>query len=426
MNSLWAINKEAYDEMSSIVALADATDKKQFYAFKSEYESLTTEKGSLPPEKWLPIQIEDKTAVIAFHGAVTKKFSFWSWLFGGTSYDWLNAALTIAEKSSKVEKIILSFDSPGGEVNGTSEFADRIKSCNKPITAHVSGRCCSAAYWVASQCEKIYVTQTSIIGSIGVIVQAYDYTEHLKQRGIEKVTLTSQNAKDKAPSVTSKEGQESILKMMNSIEELFLKAVAEGRETDIGNVINNYGQGGVFLGKQALDLGMVDGINTFDDVFVGSSSTTEVKAENETNINAEEGVKIMDEEKLKGDHPELYKAICEANHKAGYEAGVKAENERQISVSSLKEYKGFSAIEDDVRADSSITKEKASLMVLEAGKGEQQTSIQTLIEDGGQVATVVEQIGANNQNPGGEDDDSWESEEACGDMLIAADEGEIK
>jgi enoyl-CoA hydratase/carnithine racemase len=67
-----------------------------------------------------------------------------------------------------VDAIELHIDSPGGDVSGCHELWARLRACAKPLTARVDGMCASAAYWLASACDRVEATATSAVGSVGV------------------------------------------------------------------------------------------------------------------------------------------------------------------------------------------------------------------------------------------------------------------
>ena len=82
--------------------------------------------------------------------------------------------------------VVLWFRSPGGITTGIPETAAALRQFSKSrrLIAFTDALCCSAAYWLAAQCESIHATPTADVGSIGVYVALYDFTEWMKQQGI--------------------------------------------------------------------------------------------------------------------------------------------------------------------------------------------------------------------------------------------------
>lgn len=198
-----------------------------------------------------------RTMTINVNGVLTKQPDLISLVFGGgnTTYAQLNSALISADENPDIEDIILDIDSPGGQVSGLFETLDVIKALKTPIKAVVSNMAASAAFAIASQTQSITAkNEAAQIGSVGVV------TTILVDE--DAVTITSTNAPDKAPDVKTEEGRAVVQKELDALENLFIDKIAQGRYTTSSNVIANFGRGAVFLANQALDAGMIDGINS--------------------------------------------------------------------------------------------------------------------------------------------------------------------
>ncbi len=90
------------------------------------------------------------------------------------------------EESPEGSTVILWFRSPGGIITGIPEAAGQLRQLGKTrrLLAVTDDSCCSAAYWLAAQCSVIQATPTADVGSIGVYVALYDYTEYMSQMGV--------------------------------------------------------------------------------------------------------------------------------------------------------------------------------------------------------------------------------------------------
>jgi ClpP class serine protease len=88
-----------------------------------------------------PYWIDGTTAFIKIQGVLSRQWSFETWLMGGLPTGYLQSVFQKAASSADVDRIVLLFDSPGGEVSGLSEFAQVIRDCTKPVHAHISGHC---------------------------------------------------------------------------------------------------------------------------------------------------------------------------------------------------------------------------------------------------------------------------------------------
>ncbi|EFK0625211.1 S49 family peptidase, partial [Escherichia coli] len=109
---------------------------------------------------------------------------------GMTGYDGIVACLQQAMADSQVRGVLLDIDSPGGQAAGAFDCADMIYRLRqqKPVWALCNDTACSAAMLLASACSRRLVTQTSRIGSIGVMMSHVSYAGHLAQAGVD-ITL---------------------------------------------------------------------------------------------------------------------------------------------------------------------------------------------------------------------------------------------
>ena len=89
-----------------------------------------------------------------------------------------------AHRDPEVEVIIFDFDSPGGTVTGVPELAARIRACEKRTVGWTCKQSCSASMWLMSQCDEVYVSPSSVVGSIGVYIAMLDESKALELEGI--------------------------------------------------------------------------------------------------------------------------------------------------------------------------------------------------------------------------------------------------
>lgn len=209
-------------------------------------------------------------AVIPVCGPVFYKPSWYAMYFGGAIIQNIRAQFRTAWADPNVKAIVSPFDSPGGIVDMVPEFAKEIfaNRGNKPMIAVGDLMIASAAYWLASQYDKIYVTETSRIGSIGVYSEHEDVSAMLERIGV-KITLISygEHKVDGNPyEPLSEAARAKIQADVDRTGDKFTKAVARGRGVTPKVVQSKYGQGQVFDGDEALALGMVDKIAGLDDV----------------------------------------------------------------------------------------------------------------------------------------------------------------
>lgn len=178
-----------------------------------------------------------------------------------TEYGFITAATMDADKNRDVESIQYDINSPGGYVDGLMSAVNAIRSAEKETLAFVDGMAASAAYWLASQTDKIVAASpASRVGSIGVAVEIYDVTRALEMEGIDKIILTSTDAPLKRPDVKTEEGQGLIVDSLDDTHKVFVTYVAEGRGISPDEVTEKYGHGGMLIAENALTAGMIDSI----------------------------------------------------------------------------------------------------------------------------------------------------------------------
>lgn len=135
-----------------------------------------------------PFLLVDGVAVIPIHGTLINRFSG-SWGFV-TGYNFIRSQLMYALADPDVTAVIFDVHSYGGEVSGCFELAEYIFASRdeKPMLAVVDSACCSAAYALASSCNKVMTTPSSWVGSVGVVAMHVDFSAALAEVGI-KVTF---------------------------------------------------------------------------------------------------------------------------------------------------------------------------------------------------------------------------------------------
>lgn len=180
--------------------------------------------------------VEDGIGIISLHGPMMRHPDLISQLlFDALDIEDAMDAVNEAAERDDVEAILLDIDSPGGTVNGTPELAQSVADASqqKYVYAYSAGQMCSAAYWVAAQCDAIYASPSARIGSIGVILPYLDDTEALKNEGLKVEVFSAGKFKSMGtPGVPLTDEQRTLLQ--SDVEEIakdFRSAVlARGRK----------------------------------------------------------------------------------------------------------------------------------------------------------------------------------------------------
>jgi signal peptide peptidase SppA len=216
-------------------------------------------------------------AVVPVYGAISYRYSFWNWLFGGSSIDMLRAAIKEQLDDSSVGAVVLDVDSPGGCVDGLPEIAAWLRSVrggDKPIVAVANTLAASAAYWIATQVDELVVTPSGSVGSVGVYAMHEDDSALLEMAGI-KITLISAGpykVEGNPYEPLTDEARATIQADVDAFYAMFVADVAKGRGITADKVIADFGGGRDLLAKPALASGLVDRIDTLENTVKRLSS----------------------------------------------------------------------------------------------------------------------------------------------------------
>lgn len=212
------------------------------------------------------LRIVGDVGVITVEGPLFRHADMFTEISGGCSYDAIWRGLEAAERSFAVRTILFRFNSPGGEADGVSELAKGIAGAreHKPVYAYVDGMCASAAYWLASQTERIIAEETSEVGCIGVRCGIVDHSAADQMVGVREIEIIS----SQTPAKRSKPVDDAVIGRMQTriddLAELFIAAVARGRGTEPETVVADFGQGDVMIASKALAVGLIDEIGNFN------------------------------------------------------------------------------------------------------------------------------------------------------------------
>ncbi|WP_342068485.1 S49 family peptidase [Wolbachia endosymbiont (group B) of Melanargia galathea] len=207
----------------------------------------------------------EKTAIIPIHGILTKKPGAFDDFLDMTSYEKIQEEVEEALSNKDIETILLDIDSSGGEVNGLFDLADFIyeSRAKKRIVAIANDDAYSAAYAIASSAEKVFVSRTSGVGSIGVIASHIDQSRFDEKQGIKYTTIFAGSRKnDLNPHepITS-ESLESLQKEVDRLYEMFVQLIARNRGLSIEKIRST--EAGLYFGEKAVEIGLADGVTTF-------------------------------------------------------------------------------------------------------------------------------------------------------------------
>ncbi len=172
-------------------------------------------------------------------------------------------AVDALAKDSSVAAVMLAVDSPGGSVAGGESLHDALVrvAAAKPLVTVMGGTAASAGYMISVPAARIFASNATLTGSIGVILETGDLGGLLDKLGIESTPLVSGPLKDQ-PSYThplSPAGRDYLQGLVGDLFSQFVTIVSQGRHMDEAKV-RALADGRAYDGRQALALGLVDEI----------------------------------------------------------------------------------------------------------------------------------------------------------------------
>ena len=215
------------------------------------------------------------TAVIPVLGPISRRPTFFSELFGGTSTEALKRSVTRAAQDPEVATIVLQIDSPGGHASGIQELSDLIFEARrrKLIIGVADSFAASAAFWIGSAATEFVASPSAEIGSVGAVLAHLDISELEKKAGVKTTLITAGDNKSIASPFEplSSVGREELQRQVDRVGNSFVSALARNRGVTRTEVNQRFGQGLMFGADEARRRGMVDRVATIESV-VGSLS----------------------------------------------------------------------------------------------------------------------------------------------------------
>lgn len=212
--------------------------------------------------------------IIPLQGPIFPKANMMTEMSGATSLGQFRKELSGLVNNPNVKSIVLDIDSPGGMTDLVMETGHDIYAARavKPIYAVANTLAASAAYWLASQATQVFVTPSGMVGSIGVYTVHEDYSRREANAGIKTTLIHSGKYKTEGNPYEplSEEAREYRQRTVDRVHSEFIEAVARGRNFDPMLVREKFGQGRLLMPSDALEVGMVDGIESLEAV-VGSA-----------------------------------------------------------------------------------------------------------------------------------------------------------
>jgi protease-4 len=241
----------------------------------------------------------NKIAIVEVNGIISGGMIDQS---GFNLVDIIKAQLHRAEEDDRVKAVLLKVDSPGGEVLASDDIYRAIKDfqerAHKPVVASMGSLAASGGYYVSSPCRWIVANELTITGSIGVIMSSWNYRGLMDKVGVLPQVFKSGKYKDmlsgsREPDSITPEERAMLQSLIDETFAKFKGVVQEGRgqaydknksNKDKGHALSDdwqdYADGRILSGSDALKLGFVDQLGGFDDAIERTKSLVGISQAN--------------------------------------------------------------------------------------------------------------------------------------------------
>lgn len=183
----------------------------------------------------------------------------------------MRLALQQARDDSRVKAIVLEIDSPGGEVTAADQIYNAVTKARarKPVVVYMDSLAASGGYYIACGGKYLMANETTITGSIGVIIQTLNYEQLFNKIGLASVVFKSGKFKDilNGARPMTPEEKELIQRFVMETYDKFLGIVAKERNLPADQLRNNIADGRILSGKEALNAKLIDGVGQIEDAY---------------------------------------------------------------------------------------------------------------------------------------------------------------
>lgn len=207
---------------------------------------------------------ETGIAIVPVIGPLVARHDWLSSLFGAASYGEIGNAVESAAADPAVRAVLLEVDSPGGEVGGLFDLVERLGATGKPLWAVASETALSAAYAIASVADRLYVTRTGEVGSVGVVAAHIDESAADAMAGL-KWTLIHSGARkvDGNPhQPLSAPAHADIQADVDALHAKLIELVARNRGLSPDAVRST--EAAIYRGARGVEIGFADHVGTIE------------------------------------------------------------------------------------------------------------------------------------------------------------------
>ncbi|WP_315804043.1 S49 family peptidase [Bradyrhizobium sp. SZCCHNS3002] len=351
---------------------------------------------------------QDGVGIITTVGEFVNRGAWVGASSGLISYEGFKVQVAAAARDPNTKAILLDIESPGGEAVGAFEAAAAVREAakSKTVVAVANGVAASAAYAIASGASRIVVPPTGMAGSIGVVMMHLDFSQYLATEGVKPTLIfagqhkVDGNPYEPLPDSVRAEWQQEV----DSFYQQFVSTVAAGRK-GLSEAGIRATEARMFKGDAAVAAGLADSVGTFEEVLAelargnsGRSPSTAIRGKTMDSNPSVSAAVLADNSTVttKADLAAAFPALA-AELRAD---GATAERERLAGIDKISAGADKELVAK-MKADPSVTPEKAAFAILEATQSKRQnalSSIQSVEDVTGKLQAAPTPAGADAQD----------------------------
>ena len=210
------------------------------------------------------LRINGDIATIHLYGPMSEDGPDWIDLYlgyNGVAYKNLIRASEEILKNDAIKQVYINSNTPGGNIDGLDAAYQSLAllAAKRPITAINKGMIASAGVWYTSAAQKIIAsTPSAMIGSIGVVIDTFDWTGYYDSFGVKEITITNTDSPNKRPDLLTDEGKNIYIKELNALYSVFVDRVTNRNTIGIDAIKALKGE--MIIASEAVKIGLMDGI----------------------------------------------------------------------------------------------------------------------------------------------------------------------
>ncbi|HWI46254.1 MAG TPA: signal peptide peptidase SppA [Rubrobacter sp.] len=229
-----------------------------------------------------------RIAVVPVEGTIAPADNTVGGIQPTTTPEGLADALRQAGQDTSVVAVVIEVNSPGGGVTASDEMHQSIldfrQNTSKPVVVSMGDTAASGGYYISTAADSIVAHETTLTGSLGVIIPLPNFSEAADKYGIKQVVIKSGKYKDMGSSFRemTPEERDILQSFVDDLYAQFVDVISEGRDIPKDRV-REIADGRVYSGLQAKKLGLIDSFGGLDEAsaiagnLAGTSDTTVVR-----------------------------------------------------------------------------------------------------------------------------------------------------